>query len=100
MVVDKVERTLGEVGLDDIARADVGAKTEGLLLKLSHHFGARNALRIAGEILNFGGDGELPTGLHAFVKNGFEVGATGIDARGVACGTGTNDKATGLFHIL
>ena len=83
-VVNGDERTVGKVDFFDSALTHLGAETEGLLAKVLHHSGAGDAFGIAGEILNFGGDGQLSAGLEAFVQKGFQVGATGIDARGIA----------------
>ena len=97
-VVGDAEGTLGEVDIDDNAWAHLSAETLGLLAQVGHHGSAGDAFRVAGKVLDFGGDGELAAGLETLVEDGMEVGAAGVDSCCVAGGAGTDDEATGVGH--
>ena len=54
-----MEGALREVGLGDDTTAEAGAEALGLEAEVVHHLGATDALGVAGEVFNLGGDGEL-----------------------------------------
>ena len=64
----------------------------GLGLELVHQPGALDRLGEARIILDIGGDGELPAGLHAGDQHGLQPGARGIDRGGIAGRAGTEDE--------
>ena len=91
-------RLLAQVGLHDDAVANVGTEALGLLADVHHHLVAVNTLRIAGEILNNRGLGELATGLYASILHWLEVGTRGIYGGSVTGGTTANNQTFNVFH--
>ena len=76
----------------DVVVDDLGAEALGLLLHLGHEVRAHDALGEAGEVLDVGGVHQLAAGLdRAGDQQRFEVGARGVDGRGVAGGAGADD---------
>ena len=63
----------------------------GLGLEELHQLGAQDALGESGVVLDLGGDGELPTRLVAGHQRRLEVGAGGVERRGVARGAAADD---------
>ena len=90
----------GEVDLLDHVVADFGTEALGLLGHDIHEVGAHDAMLEAGVVLDFGGDGELSTGLDAGEEEGLHVGAAGIDRGGEAGGAGADDDdgVDGVAH--
>ena len=92
------ERTVGEVDVGHHAEAHVGSEALRLTFQVVHHRGARYALGVTREILDFGGGRKLPARLYSLVNDGVEVGARSVYGRGVARGAASYYKALGLFH--
>ena len=75
-------------GVPDHARADM----LGLRLHLLHQPRALHHVAETGIVLDIGGDGQLPAGLHALHHDRFQHRARGIDRGGVACRAGADDE--------
>ena len=95
-----LERTLADVDASDFALANLCTEAQGLLADVFHHIGAVDALGIAGEVLDFGGLGELSAGLHTFINDGLHIGATSIDGCGVARRARANYQTFNMFHFI
>ena len=80
-----------------IVLQELGAKSLGLRLEFIHHNRAVDSFRETGIILDIGGCGELPTGLHALDHERFKVGTGGVDCCGITGCTGSDDYD--FFHI-
>ena len=87
----------GEVHLGDPAVPHVGVKPLGLIFQVLHHLGTIDAGRVAGEVVDFGGFGELSTRLLSLVEDGFHVCAGSVDGGGVSCRTGAHNQAVYVF---
>ena len=94
------EGALREVDARYDARAYVGAEALGLTPQVGHHLVAVHPLGIAREVFDFGGGGELSAGLDALVEYGRQVGARGVDARGVSRRAAAYNQDFDLFHVL
>ena len=90
------ERPLRQVDVVDMVVDDPGADMLGLLLHLLHQPGTLDDVRVAGIILDVGGDGELAAGLDALDQHRLEHGARGIDRGGVSGRAGPDDYDFGM----
>ena len=90
-----------EVGRRSHAVADVGSEAFGLLAQVFHQLRASDAGRIAGEVLHFGGGGQLSARLEAGIDYRCQVGAPCIDGGCIAGRTRPDDEAFYFFcfHI-
>ena len=66
-------------------------KTFGLLPEFHHHLGTTDALRIAGKVLDVGGQHQLTTGHVPGEHQGLQHGTSGIQAGRVSGWAGAND---------
>ena len=95
------EGTLTEIDLGDFLELDAGSKALSLGLQLFHHLGAHDALGIAWKILNVRCDRKLTTRLHTLKQERLQVGAGGINRRGIASRAGANnDYFVHVSHCL
>ena len=78
--------------------ADVGVETFGLVFEVLHHLRTVDARRVAREIVDFSGLGELAAGLLSLVKNRFHVRTGGVDGGSVSGGPRSNDQAAVVFR--
>ena len=92
--------TLGQVGCRHHAVADVGTEALGLLAQFHHHLVGIDALRIAGEVFDDGGLGELTTRLQTAILDGLQIGAAGVDGGCIAGGAAADDETFGMFHVV
>ena len=69
----------------------------GLFLHLLHQPGTLDDVGEARKVLDIGGDHELPARLHALDQDRLQVGARGIDRRGIAGRTGADDQDLGMM---
>ena len=74
------------------------SEAQCLLTHVLHEFVGIDALGEAGEILHFGGDGQLSSGLNAFINHRVQSGATGINGSGISGGAGTENQTRN--HII
>ena len=98
----ELEGMLAEIGLGEMAEAELGAEARGLLAHVLNELGALDAVWPAGEVFDERGDGELPAGLMAFEDERLQVGACGIDCGGEAGAAGAKDDgiANRICHGL
>ena len=86
----------------DVVEHQFGLEALGVLLETRHQVRALHAVGIGRPVIDFGGGHQLPALGHAGHQHGLEVGAGGINGRGVAGGAGTEDEqaavAGGLGH--
>ena len=81
-----------ELHAHDVVVADLGAEALGLRAHVLHEVGAHDAVAEAREILYLGGVHQRATCGHAAGDHqGLEVGARGVDGRGVARGARADD---------
>ena len=92
--------TLGQVGRRHHAVADVCTESLGLLAQFHHHLVGIDALRIAGEVFDDGGLGELTTRLQTAILDGLQIGAAGVDGGCIAGGAAADDETFGMFHVV
>ena len=88
-----------QLDLGDGSRQIAGAEPLRLSLEELHELRAQDALREAGEVLDLGGDGELPARLVAGDQHRLEAGAGGVERRGVAGGAAADDGDLGTEGI-
>ena len=86
------EGTHIEVNLCGHIRQHLGAETFCLSAHIVHQLICIHAFRPSGEVLHFGCDGQLSSGLKSFEQGGREVGATCVDGCGVARRPAAYDK--------
>ena len=85
-----LERPLGEVDRRDLGGDELGAEPRCLLAHVLHQFGAHDAVGEAGEVLDLGGEHELPAGLVgggrrlAFDDERSQAGSGRVDGGGEA----------------
>ena len=87
----EAEGALGKIGFDHGAVQVLGAEMLGLLLDVFDQFGAVDAFGKAREIFDQSGERELAAGLVSSDDQGLEIGARGVDGRGVAGAAGADD---------
>ena len=90
---------LAEVGLDGHGSMELAAEALGLAAEVVHELVGIDTFGEAGEVLDFGGGGQLATGLEAFIQDGGEAGASGIDGSRVACGAAAEDEEGVVGHV-
>jgi hypothetical protein len=88
----QLEGPLGEVHALDLVGAHLGPEALGLGLEVVHHLGAAYALPVAREVLDVGGEHELPAALEALEDQRVEVGSRRVQRRRVAGGAGPYDS--------
>ncbi|MCY1291136.1 hypothetical protein D9M70_403130 [compost metagenome] len=93
------EGTLLQLGGVDVVVDNLGVEALGVLLHALHQGRAGQALDVTGPVVHFGGGGELAAGLDAGDHHGFEVGAGGIDCRGVTRRAGAQDDQSGMLDF-
>jgi hypothetical protein len=98
-IADGAERVGGEIDLGNQVEHQAGADMFGLLLHLFHQPGTLDDVGEAGIVFHVGRDHELAAGLHALHHDGFQVGAGGIDGRGVAGRAGPDDQDLGVMVV-
>ena len=96
------ERTRREVDLGDVHGQDLGPEALRLLLHLVHELGAHDPVGEPGVVLDVGRQHELTAGLQPLQDERLEVGARGIEGRGVAGRSGADHDhvAQLLGHLL
>src|SRR3954447_15305905 len=77
-------RADGQVDLRDVPRLQLGAELLGLVAHVVHELRALDALREAGEVLHLGGGHQRAAELRTLEHQRVEVGAGGVDGRGVS----------------
>ena len=82
----------GEINTGNNALYEAGAEPLCLTAHIVHHLERFHAVGVTGEILHFGGDHQLSSHLRSFYEDRGEVGTRGIDGRGIARRTGTDDE--------
>ena len=92
--------TFREVNLHDGTVADISTEAFGLFAQFHHHLVAVHSLRIAGEILDGSGLGELSARLQTAVFDGVQVSSGSVDGGGISGRTASDDETFGLFHDL
>jgi len=90
-VTGEGEGALGEICTVDVVEDHLGVETLGVLQHLLHQLRALQTLSTAGPVIDLGGGGELTTLFHTGNQHGIEVGAGGINGRGVSGRTRTED---------
>lgn len=89
-----------EADLCGNGRTDFHTEAQRLVSNVVHHVVGINAFRIAREVLDFGGGGQLPARLDSFIKDGRQARTTGIDGCGVSCRTGAENETFNGFHCI
>ncbi len=99
--IDEGEGAFFQVDRDDVFGDDARAVAFGLVAHVEHKLGAHNAFGKAGEVFDFGGEVELAEGKGAFeavvlgngafVNDGVEIGAGGVDGASPAGRAGADD---------
>ena len=92
------EGACAQLRLGHRAETDIGTETLGLSAHTAHQLVAVDTLGVRGEVLDFGGCGELTAGGDTLVEYGVKTCTCGIDCSGVARRTTTDNKAFNLFH--
>ena len=69
-------------------------------MQVHHHLVSVNAFGVSRKVFNDGGLCELSAHLHATVKHGVHVCASGIYGGGVSRGAATNDEAANVFFVV
>ena len=94
------EGPLAQINADHMAQLILRPKASRLLAHVLNQLGTLNALGKPGKILHQRGERELASGLMAFNHQGLEVGAGGVERRGMAGATGPNDdNVANVLHI-
>lgn len=89
-----------EADLCGNGRTDFHTETQRLVSNVVHHVVGINAFRIAREVLDFGGGGQLPARLDSFIKDGRQARTTGIDGCGISGRTGAENETFNGFHCI
>ncbi len=86
----------------EMAESKLRSEARSLLAHVLDEFGALNAIRPTGEVLDKRGDGELAAGLMTFQNHGFQVGAGGGNRSGKAgASRAENDGIVNSFcHVF
>ena len=82
---------LGEVDPVDVGGHELRAEAGGLLADLHHQLGPEDAVGEAGEVLDVGGEHQLPAGADALDDDRVQVGPGGVDGGGQARGARADD---------
>ena len=80
-----------EVDAVGVGGDELGTEALRLLAELHHQLGPEDAVGEAGEVLDVGGEHELPARADALDHDRVEVGAAGVDRGGQPGGTGADD---------
>ena len=75
----------------DVLHPQVGAEPQGLLAHLVHQLGTGDARTEAGEVLDLGGGHQRAAERSALEDHGCQLGARGVDGRGVSGRAGSDD---------
>ncbi len=93
-VAGQRERLVGQVYGVDVVEDDFSFETLGVFLHALHQCRAGQAVRVARPVVDFGGGGQLATGLHASDQQRLEVGTGRVDRCAVTGRAGAqNDDA-------
>ena len=99
-----LERPLAEVDRGDLLGEELGAEALGLLAELDHQLRAHDPVGEAGEVLDVGGEHQLPAGLIggarrlALDDERLQVGARRVDGGGEAGRAGADDDDVVVAH--
>ena len=85
------ERASGQIKCGDNVRNHLGPHRPGVIFHPDHQIGALH-FAVARPVLDLGGDGQLPAGLHALHQDRVQHGAGRIDRSGIAGGAGADDQ--------
>mmetsp|Transcript_42323 Transcript_42323/g.99391 ORF Transcript_42323/g.99391 Transcript_42323/m.99391 type:complete len:275 (-) Transcript_42323:708-1532(-) len=91
-VAGQGERALREVDRVDVIEHDLRLEALGVLLEALHQLRALHAHHVGRPVVDFGGRHQLAALGHAGDQRGLQVGAGGIDRRGVAGRAGAEDE--------
>ena len=96
-VADQAERPLGELRGVDVVEHDLGVEALGVREETRHQIGALDAVVVSGPVVDLGGRHQLAPLRKTGDQHRLEVGAGGVDGRGVARRAGSEDQDAGVF---
>ena len=91
-IAGRDKRPARQIERVDLVEDDAGPDMLGLLLHLLHQPGTLDDVGEAGIVLDIGGDRQLAAGLHPGDQQRLQIGARGVDRRGVAGRPGADDQ--------
>ena len=93
------ERLLGEVDLRDVVGDELGAEPLRLPAEVGHHLRPHDAVGVARVVLDVARDHQLAAPLEALDHERLEVGACGVQRRGVPGGAAADDDQFTRLHF-
>lgn len=102
LVAGEAEGAFAELRLVDMVEDNLGVESFRMQAHALHQVRALYPCVVPGPVVHFGGGHQLAALFHAGYQHGIEIGAGGVDRRGIAGGARTQDQQPamlGFTHV-